>query len=596
MTALRRAAWPLGLWLLVMSALGFFVHRGQAQEREALIERFENRATTGSDFVSSYVGDVFEMEPRLSAELSDPSWQTSEFAHTSELVGFSASVLLDSEGRARALYPAKPELIGEDLGVRYAHLTDALDGRPTVSDVVPSAAEGDPIVGFAMPLSTERFAVFSGAVNLTAGPLGTFLERHPIPGTHAVLLDSHGQAIVSSGDKSALASSLLDELRDSSYETVVTEDRVVSAAPIEGTRWTYVLDAPAEVLLAPAAENNAGEWALLGLVGLLSLGGILLTARTRAAHARQAAENQLLDQRLRLTAENAPIGMALVELDHRFVDPNRRLCDMLGYSTEELTQLTFEDVTHPDDVPLGLDRIAQLVAGEIDSHEMEKRYVRKDGSLLWGRLSIGVVRDDDLTPLYFVKQVEDVTEVRKARAELQHRALYDPLTGLANRGLLMDRLSTALANDRSRANVGVGYCDLDHFKNINDTHGHQVGDEVLKEVARRLQEAVRGDDTVARLGGDEFVILMHDVASLTEATAVMERAGRLIKEPMRVGGVTVWTSLSVGLAVAPSGSDPDVLIRDADAALYAAKHAGRGQVQVHDHHRNQVRDVQRDLA
>ena len=595
MTHARRVAGPLALWLVVMCVLGFVVARGQTQERDRLVERFDNRAATGSEFVTAYVEDVLGIEERVSEEVSRAGWEPSQLSRTTELLGFSTAVLLDDRGLVTATAPPRDDLTGIDLAVRQRHLSTALGGTPSVSDVVPSA-ETDPIVAFAAPLASERYAVFAGTLNLSTGPLGEFLQRQPIAGTYGVLLDSHGQTIVAAGRKSALARSLLGELRQSSYQAIQTEERVVVGAPVAGTGWTIVLDAPRSTLLAPATANNVGEWGLLAAVALISLVGLLLGLRSQAVQTRQRSEKEMLAQRLRLTAENAPIGMALVELDHRFVEPNRRLCEMLGYSGDELSRLTFEDVTHPDDVPIGLDRLAQLVAGEIDAHEMEKRYVRKDGSLLWGRLSVSVVRADDGTPLYFVKQVEDVTEVRKARAELQHRALYDPLTRLANRGLLMDRLTTALGNDRNRANVGVGYCDLDHFKNINDTHGHQVGDEVLKEVARRLQETVRGDDTVARLGGDEFVILLHDVASLSEATTVMERAGRLVKEPMRIGGVTVWTSLSAGLAVAPSGSDPDVLIRDADAALYAAKHAGRGQVQVHDHHRNQVRDLDRDRA
>jgi len=144
-------------------------------------------------------------------------------------------------------------------------------------------------------------------------------------------------------------------------------------------------------------------------------------------------------------------------------------------------------------------------------------------------------------------------------------------------------LAVALGNDRHRAIVGVGFCDLDHFKKINDTHGHQVGDEVLKEVARRLKQVVRADDTVARIGGDEFVIILHDVASAREAKAALQRACYLIKQPIVVdGGVIIQTSLSGGLAMAAAGGDPDVLLRDADAALYAAKAGGRGRIDVHE--------------
>jgi diguanylate cyclase (GGDEF)-like protein/PAS domain S-box-containing protein len=339
------------------------------------------------------------------------------------------------------------------------------------------------------------------------------------------------------------------------------------------------VDAPREAVVAPGGANDLGEWALLAVAAMVSLAGLLVAQRARTDRSKARVEKEQVDQRLRNTVENAPVGMTLVDLGHRFVEPNKRLCQMLGYSAEELTRLTFQDVTHAEDMALDMALLDQLIAGEIESYELEKRYVQQDGSLLWGRLAVSVLRDETGGLAYFVSQIEDVTEVRKARTDLQHRALYDPLTGLANRSLLMDRLTMALGNERNPVNVGVGFCDLDHFKSINDTHGHQVGDEVLTEVARRLQESVRAEDTVARLGGDEFVIVLHDVTSPEEATTVLDRASRAVREPMVIGGLTLRTSLSVGLAIAAHGDDPDVLLRDADAAMYAAKKGGRGRIQ-----------------
>ena len=581
MTRVRALAWPLCLWLVAMLGAGFFVAQGQEAEREGLTERTQSRAETGSEFVAAYVDDVFKTEQRLADEVLRPGWQTSDFDEDSEFLGFPAAVLLDRDGRAVALTPAAPELVGADLTQKYAHLAQALEGTPTVSDVVPSAVEGDPIVAFAMPIASERYGVLSGAFALADSPLAAFVDRQPIAGTRGAILDSRGEVVVTGGGESPLAKALLTRLQESPGTPILTEGRVVVSAPVRGTSWTYVLDVPRTTLLAPAAGNNASEWGLLAAIGMVALGGIFVAQRARAAGQQARLEKEQVDQRLRLTVEHAPVGMALVDLDHRFVEPNRRLCEMLGYTPEELTQLTFEDVTLPEDVSVGLDRLDLLAAGEIPHVELEKRYVRSDGSLLWGRLSVSVVRDNAGHPLYFVKQVEDVTEVRKARAELQHKALYDPLTGLANRSLLMDRLAFALGSDRGHDGVGVGFCDLDHFKSINDSHGHGAGDEVLKVVARRLQETVRAVDTVARLGGDEFVIVLHDVHSASEASAVMDRARRSVEQPIVVDGVTIRTSLSGGLAFAEPGSDPDVLLRNADASLYVAKNAGRGRVAVH---------------
>jgi diguanylate cyclase (GGDEF)-like protein len=235
-----------------------------------------------------------------------------------------------------------------------------------------------------------------------------------------------------------------------------------------------------------------------------------------------------------------------------------------------------EEVTHGEHVDRDQASLAELTDGEIDSYEREQRYVRRDGTLLWGRLAVSVVRDVEGAPLYFVIQIEDITEFREAQAELEYRALYDPLTGLANRSLLMDRLANTLPISLRPGHVGIGFCDVDDFKQINDTHGHHAGDEVLKEIARRLLSAVRDGDTVARMGGDEFILLLTDVDSLLDAEGVMERATRAIAQPIMVDGVTLRVGLSRGLALSRSGVSADTLLRNADAALYAAKKNGRG--------------------
>jgi len=140
----------------------------------------------------------------------------------------------------------------------------------------------------------------------------------------------------------------------------------------------------------------------------------------------------------------------------------------------------------------------------------------------------------------------------------------------------MDRLTNALATSRRPGHVGIGFCDVDHFKEINDTHGHHAGDEVLKEVARRLRGAVRAGDTVARMGGDEFILLLTDVGSSAEAEQVMERASRAVAQPIEVDGEILVVGISRGLALSHSEVSADMLLRNADAALYAAKKSGRG--------------------
>ena len=567
------------LWLIVMTALAFMVSRNQEQERQALVDQLQSRANTGASVVDAYVDDVFSAERRLTHEVSREGYQSDDFGRTTDLLAIPTALLLDRDGRLVAISPAAPDKLGTELASQYPHLLGALEGSASVSDVVDSVVDGEPVVAFALPVMTsDQVAVSATEYNLAEGSLKPYFARQAIAGTRGVLLDSSGQVIVASGDDTSVAQGLLTRLQRSSQSPLESGDRVLAGEPVQGTDWTYVLDAPRDALLAPAAENDLAEWALLAAAALVSLAGLLINERARDDRIRAQLEKEQVDERLRKTVENAPVGMTLIDLDHRFVEPNKRLCNMLGYSSQELVQLTFSDVTHASDRELDLALLAQLLAGEIESYELEKRYVHRDGSLLWGRLTVSVLRDEAGELAYFVSQIEDVTEVRKARTELQRRALYDPLTGLANRSLLMDRLTVSLGSDRQQGNVGVGFCDLDRFKAINDTHGHGVGDEVLKEVARRLQESIRADDTVARLGGDEFVILLHDVSSPEQATAVLDRASQAIKQPIIIDGLTLSTSLSVGLAISTHGGDPDVLLRDADAAMYAAKNSGRGRI------------------
>lgn len=566
------------LWLVCVAAAAGVLARGQTQEREGLFQRFEARSDTGASFVSAYVDDVFDAEQRLADRVVQDSTRSESFARTVDLMGFSAAVLLDPEGRALALAPDNPEMVGAEIASKYRHLSAALAGDRAVSDIVPSAVEGDPIVAFALPLPGGSGGVLSAGFSLEDSPLKAFLERQPIAGTRGYILDSAGTVIVSAGAGAAAGGSRLELPK--AFEASVDQGRLVASTPVPGTPWTYMLDAPLDAVLAPLSTSGAGEWAILVGLAAVSFAGFMVTAGALASRARARGQQAEADSRFRLTVEHAPIGMTMVSLDHRFLEPNTRLCRMLGYSVEELESMSFDDITHADDLDLDLEMLTQLVAGETRSYESEKRYIRGDGSILWGRLTVSVVRNEQGHPQYFVSQIEDVTLIRAALEDLERRALYDPLTGLANRGLLLDRLDSAL-NRRKAGPVAIAFCDLDHFKHINDQHGHHTGDAVLIEVARRLNSSVRVDDTVARMGGDEFVILLTDVESPQAAELVVDRATRAVQQHIVVEGSSFTVGISAGLAFAQPGDSAETLLRNADAALYAAKAAGRARIEVH---------------
>jgi diguanylate cyclase (GGDEF)-like protein len=174
----------------------------------------------------------------------------------------------------------------------------------------------------------------------------------------------------------------------------------------------------------------------------------------------------------------------------------------------------------------------------------------------------------------------DLTQRKATERAIAHLALHDPVTGLANRRLLFDRLQHALTRaNRQAGRVAVLYCDVDHFKRINDTFGHRAGDLVLQDVARRLESVLREDDTLARVGGDEFVVVFEELSDATEATRIAERARLAMSIPVVVDGQELEITGSIGVALSGrAGEDVDSLLRRADDAMYVAKGNGRNQV------------------
>jgi diguanylate cyclase (GGDEF)-like protein len=208
-------------------------------------------------------------------------------------------------------------------------------------------------------------------------------------------------------------------------------------------------------------------------------------------------------------------------------------------------------------------------------------------------LTVSLVRDDDGEPRYQVAMIEDVTERHLLQTRLRHQALHDPLTGLPNRALFLDRLAIAFASGKANARVGLCYLDLDGFKVINDSLGHHVGDLLLVAVARRLDTCLSGvGQLVGRMGGDEFVVLVEDSAGTQDVIDVANRVLDALEEPVRIGGHELSVSASIGLVERAVVGTPTELIRDADITLYWAKADGRARWALFDPERN-AREVAR---
>jgi diguanylate cyclase (GGDEF)-like protein/PAS domain S-box-containing protein len=216
----------------------------------------------------------------------------------------------------------------------------------------------------------------------------------------------------------------------------------------------------------------------------------------------------------------------------------------------------------------------------------EYRLRAADGRDVWIRDEMTVVRgpDGELDPLFYGVFL-DVSDRKRMETELERLALYDPLTGLPNRALFADRLSHVLTRRGRRSAAAVYFLDVDRFKRINDSLGHAAGDEVLCEVAGRLQSVLRPEDTVARFGGDEFTILCEGVGGVLEAVAIADRLQRPLRQPVRAGGAELRLSASIGVALAEPGDvgiDGERLIDDADAAMYRAKERGGARTELFD--------------
>ena len=274
----------------------------------------------------------------------------------------------------------------------------------------------------------------------------------------------------------------------------------------------------------------------------------------------------------------AVIGKAIVTVTGHCVEVNRSLAAMLGYSKDELAGMHFSKFTHPEDIEADLDLFDAVMRGERDSYQLEKRYLRRDGGVLETLLTATCVRGADGKPVQFLSEILDFTERKQARRDLQEantklqqQVVTDHVTGLYNRRGFEEALA-GLARDED---VSVLLIDLDDFKSVNDRLGHAAGDQVLLEVGRRLRRVVRSHDMVARLGGDEFGILLNG-ADCTRAAHIAERIVRKLGAAFLVAGQDTHVGVSVGVSCAHSEGIKE-RIGAADAALYDAKRAGRGQ-------------------
>ena len=304
--------------------------------------------------------------------------------------------------------------------------------------------------------------------------------------------------------------------------------------------------------------------------------GNLLVRSIRYARERKRVimELQASEARFRRLSESGVIGIAYFDIKGRISDGNDTFLKMIGYSREELEKnpVRWDHLLPPEWVP-NMQKVAREFTdtGRVAPYETE--YLAQDGSRFWGLF--GATRIEGTAG--GIAFIVDITKRKKLEEEIRHMANHDALTGLPNRRLFMELIHFGLAEaSRNKKKMGLLFLDLDRFKGVNDTLGHEAGDELLKTVAERLKSAVRKADAVARIGGDEFSILLTGIAGPEDITEIVRKILAAMREKCVIAGRDFHITTSMGISIYPDDSDDiDTLFRYADIALYRAKDQGR---------------------
>jgi diguanylate cyclase (GGDEF)-like protein/PAS domain S-box-containing protein len=273
--------------------------------------------------------------------------------------------------------------------------------------------------------------------------------------------------------------------------------------------------------------------------------------------------------------ERAPIGTGLLDRDGRWILVNRALCEITGYTSQELIGKRFDGIVHPDDVSNDSAQRKQLLCGQLPAFQIEKRYFDASGETVSAILSMSLVRDRDGAPLHYIAQLQDISERKRLEEQLRHLADHDPLTGLRNRRLFDHDLRLQVARSQRYGEVaGLLVIDLDGFKAVNDEHGHKIGDDTLRAVSRALSRRLRETDLLARLGGDEFAVLLPHIDE--EGLAVVaEGLSRVIPAvSIDVGEGVLHPCASVGFSlISEQTATVEQALIEADRAMYKVKRA-----------------------
>ena len=602
-----------------------------AQINEELIDRFGGLDDIAAEVTPATMANPASLQPLL---------ERHRFVESL----FSGGILaFNRDGIAVGDVPRSAQRIGINYGEDEWILAALKQGKSTVGKLIMGKVLHSPVFTLTVPirdLQGQVIGALSGVVNLGQP---NFLDkitqgRYGDSGGY-VLVAPQQRLIITATDKSRIMQSLappgvipqtdrfIQGLEGYAVYVNPLGEEVLNASkriPVAG--WNLVVTMPTAEAFAPIRALQ--QHMQLATIVLTLLAGTLMwwlvrrqlwpLSTTVKTLASMSASNQLLkplpvieqdevgeliggfnhlllelrqrektlqesESKFRATFEEAAVGISHVALDGRWLRVNQKLCDITGYTREELLTRRYQDITHPDDLENNQKLEHHLLTEEVPTYSIEKRYLHKSGRLVWVRPTVSVVNNDSGEPDYFISVIQDITEHKLAESHIQALAFSDPLTGLPNRRLLMDRLEQALAaTARHGHQDALLFIDLDDFKTLNDTLGHDKGDRLLKEIAKRLLACVREGDTVARLSGDEFVVLLEDLSKdAPDAATQAETVGRKILDalgkPHQLDGHGHHSSASIGITLFGGAHRESVEepLKRAELAMYQAKAAGR---------------------
>ncbi|MGY6499950.1 MAG: diguanylate cyclase domain-containing protein [Acidimicrobiales bacterium] len=290
---------------------------------------------------------------------------------------------------------------------------------------------------------------------------------------------------------------------------------------------------------------------------------------SEVAHALEEVRRS--EARFRLLTSALPVGVFRTDRNGDLFWANDRMSEISGYDVSETKGMSVFGFTHTEDQDLVYHRAQEALLRRTPL-ESTHRFVSRDGTVRWVMARASAIYDDGGHILEHVGTIEDVTELRMVSEGYAHRAHHDPLTELPNRASIEEMIATLCAKTPGRADIGIVFIDLDRFKSVNDTHGHQAGDEVLRVVGQRLSRVIRSEDVVGRYGGDEFVVVCPGVTDPGVVDRVAHRVQATIAEtPIVVGEHSFDVGASVGTAIGPGETSPDAFLHAADVAMYEAK-------------------------